>query len=57
MKTYIASYTRTLLSTLPPVRIPVHVVRWPFPSYFARRRALKYGKRRSWTLVHLKPLP
>lgn len=57
MKTYIASYAVSLYSSQMPVRIPIHVPRWLFPAFFARRRALSYGKRRSWTLIHLKPLP
>jgi hypothetical protein len=55
--TYIACFATVLLSGRPPVKVPVHVRAWLFPGYFARRAAAKYGKRRNWTLVHLKPLP
>lgn len=57
MKTYIAAFRVAFYSTRPPVRVPVHVCRWFFPAFFARRAAVKYGKRRNWTLVQLKPLP
>lgn len=57
MKTYLACYARFLHSGRPPVSIPIHVHSWLFPAFFARRAARKYARRRSWILVHLKPLP